>query len=126
MPKIASTLNSLPPSKDKTWTSWRQIYEQLARVVNGNVGFGNPTSGSDNIGGQWGKVNESTTIVTPATPNTDFTVTHNLGQPAVGIDVKSKNKAVDVYTSPTANPHPATQTILRATAASATITLFIH
>jgi hypothetical protein len=113
-------------TKNGWWQSFQQTYQQVAKTVNNNIEFGNPQSGAGNIKGQWGKVAGSTTIVTPGAPNTDFVVTHNLGQPAVGVDVKSKNMAVDVYTSPSANPSPNTQIILRASAASATITLFIH
>jgi len=108
------------------WQSLQQIYQQVAKVVNNNIEFGNPTSGPGNIKGQWGSVGGSTAIVTPGVANTDFTVLHNLGSPAVGVDVKTKDRAVDVYTSPSANASPNTQIILRASVASAAITLFIH
>jgi hypothetical protein len=123
---LAPTLERLHPNpRPKWWQAFQQIHQQLANVVNKNIEFGNPTSGPANIKGQWGSVAGSTTIVTPAA-NTDFIVTHNLGQPAVGVDIKSKNATVDVYTSPTVNASPNTQIILRATNASVTITLFIH
>lgn len=128
MSQVPVQLKTAPkaPEHQNWWQSLQQTYQQVAKTINNNIEFGNPISGAGNIKGQWGKVNGSTTITTPGAANTDFTVTHNLGYPAVGVDVKTKNMAVDVYTSPSANPSPSTQIILRASVASATITLFIH
>jgi len=120
---IPATIDVIPgfpaPSKDKTWARFRRVYDLVQRAVNGNVEFGNPTSGSSNIRGNW------VTVTTPGAPNTDFTVTHNLGRAAVGYIVMTKSAACDVYTSPTANPNPTTQLILRATAAGVNLTVFV-
>jgi hypothetical protein len=119
---IPTTLQNLPaPNRPeyKSWLSLRQVYERISRVVNGNVELGNPTSGPANIRGNW------TSVTTPGTANTDFTVTHNLGRPAVGYLVATKNAACDVYTSPTANPNPNTQIILRATVINVNLTIFL-
>ncbi len=96
------------PSIGSLFMMLQQFWQQLARVINGNIEFGNPTSGPANINGVW------ITTTTPAAANADFTVTHNLGRPAVGyILMQSINNAGDIYTSPTANPSPNTQLILR-------------
>lgn len=120
MAQVAPTL--VPPVKwelKEVWRVIRRIYELLATQLNGNVEFGNPTSGPVNIRGVWA------TVTTPAGANTDFTVTHNLGRVAVAYLVTTKDRAVDVYTSPTANAAPATTIILRASVASAAITMFL-
>ena len=103
----------------KWWQSLQRIYQQVAKTINGNISFGNLTSGSANIAGKW------TMIVTPVASNTDFIVTHNLGYPVAGYLVTTKNAPTDVYTSPSANALPNTQVILRATTASVTITIFL-
>jgi hypothetical protein len=105
--------------KSKTWTKMRRLYELLAQAFNGNVEFGNPTSGSANIRGVW------TTVTTPAAPNTDFIITHNLGRPCVGYLICTKNAACDIYTSATANLLPNTQIILDATVALVNLTIFL-
>jgi hypothetical protein len=119
---IPSSINlaGLGQPVDKLAKRVRQTYEQLAKAFNGNVEFGNPTSGPVNILGVWASP------VTPGVANTDFVVVHNLGKPCVGYDVKTKSAACDVYTSPTANASPNTQIILRASAAGIALTLFLH
>ncbi len=105
--------------KDKLWLMMRRIYENIARVVNGNIEFGNPTTGPANLRLSW------VSVTTPAVANSDFTITHNLGRVAVGYWIATKDRAVDIYTSPTANPNPTTQLILRATVASAVVTIIV-
>jgi hypothetical protein len=122
---VPSTMNTAVPighpmKADPLWKRWRLIYEQVSRTINGNVEFGNPTSGPVNILGVWKGV------TTPSIANTDFTVTHNLGRTCVGVDVKTKNGACDVWVSPSVNPNPNTQIILRASVASITLSLFLH
>ena len=95
----------------------RRIYEQLAKVVNGNVSYGNPTTGADNINGKW------VSVTAPAGANTNFTVTHNLGRIPTGVHVMTKDRACDVYTGSIAAT--TTQITLRATVGSAVLTLFI-
>lgn len=124
-PSPKTTHDNISAREKNWWQSLQQNWQLVSKTVNSNIEFGNPTSGPGNIKGQWGSVAGSTTITTPA-PGVDFTVIHNLGYPAVGVDIKSKNAAVDVFTSPSANASPNTQIILRATAGGVVITLFVH
>lgn len=116
---IQPTLDIAGHQGDKLWQRVRQLYEKLAQAINGNVEFGNPTSGPANIRGVW------SSVVTPGAANTDFTITHNLGRPCVGYIIMTKNAACDVYTSPTANGAPNTTVILRATVATVALTIFL-
>lgn len=115
---IPSTLN-FGTALDKLWTKWRQIYEQVAKAVNGNIEFGNPTSGPGNINGVWASV------TTPGVANTDFTITHNLGRVCVGYPIQTADRAASIYTSPTPNAAPLTTVILRCNVASAVLTIFL-
>lgn len=123
--RVPVTLSlGMPPHKPKLtdqgqWLRLKQLYDMVARVINGNVEFGNPTSGPININGVWA------TVVAPAAANSDFVVTHNLGRAAVAYLICTKDRACDVYTSPTANSSPSTKIILRASVASASLTLFL-
>jgi hypothetical protein len=118
---IPTTLDILgvEGNKDKIWSRFRNVYNRVQRAVNGNIEFGNPTSGSANIRGTW------VSVTSPGVANTDFTITHNLGRAAVGYMVMTKNAAGNIYTSPTANPNPTTQLILRASVASLGLTIFV-
>ncbi len=103
------------------WIAWRRLYENLARIVNGQLGFGtggSPTA-TDNVNNTWANV------VTPAAPNTDFVVTHNLQRVVAAYWLALKDRAVDVYTSPTVNADPTHKIILRATVASAVVRLIL-
>lgn len=117
--KVPVQLKDPPRPTEKWWTSLQQIYQLVAKAINGNIEFGSLQSGPVNINGVW------KSAVTPAGVNTDFIVTHNLGRPAFSYLVTAKNAACDVYTSPTANGLPNTQIILRATTGTATLTLFL-
>ena len=113
MPRIVSTLEFAAKTKDKAWTMMTRIYEQLARVVNGGLSFGiaydilfnspGNRKSSDNIDCVW------LAWVTPATANTDFIITHNLGRKLNAYLIARKSGAVDIYDSPTNNtiPNPA-------------------
>jgi hypothetical protein len=116
---IPFSINLIPSLSNKMWEKLRQIYEQLATAFNGNIEFGNPTSGPANLRLVWAS------LTTPGAPNTDFTVTHNLGRPAVAYIVTTTNQYVNLQTSPTANPNPNTQIILQASVASAVITMIL-
>ena len=131
MAKVADTIDGFPPKvKTSPWVSnpssnpgldqsllrLRKTYEQLARVVNGLLSFGDGTS-RDNIDGNW------ITVTTPGTPNTDFIVNHNLNRIPVGYIVMSKNAACDIYTGSVAAT--ATQLTLRATVGAVLLKLFI-
>ena len=94
----------------------RSVYQNLVGVINGHIGFGVGTS-SDNIDGVWANV------VAPVAPNTDFTITHNLGRIPVGYWPMQKDRACDVYTGSVAATK--TQLTLRAAVASAVLRLFI-
>ena len=117
MPRIAATLQNVP-SEDPNWLRLRRLWEQMARIVNGLLSFGDGIN-TDNIAGVW------KTVITPGAPNTDFTITHNLQHTAVGYIVMSKTAACDVYTSPTVNADPTHTIILRATAAGVTVVMFL-
>lgn len=117
--KAVPNLNFTPlvPTKSSldTFVSMiRGVYQNLVKVLNGNVGFGDGTN-PDNISGVWA------TVVFPA-PNTDVTVTHNLGRIPVGYIPMTKLAACDVYTGSVAPT--TTQLTLRGTVAT-TVTLFI-
>jgi len=120
--RIAPNLNITgPPRATDSWISQfiqmlKNIYNNLAQAINGNLTFGDGTF-ADNMLNAW--VNTTT----PATPNTDFTVTHNLGKIPAGYIVMEKDRAVDVYTGSV--PATDTQLTLRANTASAVIRLFI-
>lgn len=94
----------------------RKVYTNLALTFNGKIGFGDGTN-FDNISGTWANT------TAPAAPNTDFTITHNLGRVPVGYWVMQKDRACDVYTGSVAAT--TTQLTLRATVASAVLRLFI-
>lgn len=117
--KVPVQLKDPPRPTEKWWMSLQQIYQLVAKALNGNIEFGNLQSGPVNINGVWAPV------MTPVGVNTDFIVTHNLGRTAFSYLVASKNAACDVYTSPTVNGSPNTQIILRATGSSTTLILFL-
>lgn len=95
----------------------RKLYEQLARVLNGNVSFGNSVSGRDNIAGEW--------VVVPDTgpANTDFTVVTKLGTIPVGYLVMQADRSVSIYTG--VAPWTTNTITLRASVANASIVLFV-
>lgn len=68
----------------------RKLYEQLVRIVNGQLSFGNGIK-PDNIAGAWGAVADT------GAANADFTVTHNLLYVPVGFIVINQSKAGVVY-----------------------------
>jgi hypothetical protein len=113
------------------------IHEQkrwgdLENVLNNGIEFGRPPSGGSVYGDSGGKDPGSQgnikgawiNVTTPATPDTDFVVEHNLGVVPVGTDVKQKSAPADVYTG--SAPATAMQLTLRSTAASAKLVLFVH
>src|ERR1700679_1392834 len=104
MPKIASNFNYTAIGEaqtDKDDASQMSVqsfvymlqtlWQSLASIINGNISFGNGSQ-SDNINGIW------SSVTTPGTPNTNFTITHNLGRVPVGYIVMSKTAACDVFT----------------------------
>lgn len=119
--KIAPNLNFtvVEPTK-KSLQNFVQmiktIYQNYSQAFNGQIGFGDGTN-LDNINGSW--IN----VTAPVAPNTDFTVTHNLGRVPSGYWIMEKDRACDVYTGSVAPT--STQLTLRATVASAVLRLFI-
>ena len=95
----------------------QQRWGNLEKTLNNNVEFGG-VANQQNIKGTW------LSVTAPATPDTDFTVNHNLGTLPTGVHIMQKDMACDVYTGSV----PATKSAitLRATAASAVLSLFIH
>ena len=68
----------------------RKLYEQLARVLNGLVSFGNGIT-RDNIDGEWGAVADT------GAADTDFTITHNMLRVPVGVILMTQTKAGVIY-----------------------------
>ena len=79
---------------DDFFQQW--VWEEIARVINGRLGFGNPTDGRDNIDGEWG------TITSPGTPDVEFSLAHNLERTPVGWLTVSIDKAGIIYKGGTA------------------------
>ena len=119
MPQAPATLQPTTEKETNTagWRMLRRLWEQLARIVNGLISFGDGLK-SDNIAGVW------VAVTTPAA-NTDFTVTHNLKHVCVGYLVMTKSAACDVYTSPTANVDSTHTIILRATVNAVNLKMFL-
>jgi len=124
MPHVVDTLEDIkvpgPPEEplQRFQKMLRKLYEQLARIVNGQISFGDSLNSiSDNIAGTW----VSTT--TPAVANTDFTVVHNLGRLPSGWIVAMQDKAASVYLGATLAT--TTDLTLRCSVASVAVRLFI-
>lgn len=67
------------------------LFETIQRVLNGNITFGDAVD-YDNIKGKWVE------FTSHVTPDTEFTVTHDLGQIPTGfLDVGYKDKAGVLY-----------------------------
>jgi hypothetical protein len=95
MPSLQETLE-VSPSSVKDIPSFakmlQKFYQQLARLVNGNLGFGDGVR-TDNINGAW------FIGTTPVISDTEFVVTHNLGRIPVGYLVVYQNAAGSIYDS---------------------------
>ena len=94
----------------------------VAKILNGNVEFGNPqTYGTQqspqNIAGSWWQG------TSPAVADTDFAVSHKLKHVPSGFDVKNINKAAHVYQGVT--PWTDKLIYLRVDQASVFLTLFV-
>lgn len=121
MAKAAATLEVREPQPTIAWQKefvnmLRRIYERLARVVNGQISFGDGIN-ADNIDGVW------VSVTTPGVANTDFTITHNLSRVPVGYLPVTKSAATDIYTGSVAAT--ATQLTLRATGTNVDVLFFI-
>jgi hypothetical protein len=121
MPKIPASLDftvtdKTQPQLSSFSTMLAKIWRILATVINGSVSFGNGVS-SDNISGVW------LNTTTPGTPNTNFTLNHNLGRLPVGYLVMTKSAACDVFTGSVAATK--TQITLQASVAGVNLSLFV-
>lgn len=89
-------LQIAPPEKESL-TDWlKDIVLRLRMMVdNGHLGFGDGTS-TDNIFGTF------VTYVSNAAPNTEDTITHNLGFVPIGYLVMSLDKGAVIYKGTTA------------------------
>ena len=94
----------------------RRIYEAHARAFNGNISFGNGTQ-IDNIDGCWASA------TSPMVPDTDFTITHNLGRVPNGFILFSKSGSCDVYLGSVASTK--TEMTLRCTDINISLLLFV-
>lgn len=94
----------------------RKLYEQLVRIVNGQLSFGNGST-PDNIAGVWAHVPDT------GTANTDFTITHNLLYLPQGWLLVSQTKAGVLYLGSVAATK--TQITLRCSVANDDILIFI-
>jgi hypothetical protein len=124
MPHVVDTLENIrvPGPATEPLTLFqrmlRKIYEQLARVVNGQISFGDGVNEfSDNIDGVWANT------TTPVGANTDFTIAHNLGRIPNGWLVVNQD-ANGVYFLGTVAP-TTTEITLQCDKSSVTVRLFI-
>ena len=119
MPHILYTLDYTPKEPPEL-TKWslmiRKLYEQLARVVNGLVSFGNGVT-RDNIDGEWASVANT------GAADTDFTITHNMLRIPVGWILMSQTKAGVLYKGSV--PWTTTTITLRCSVANDSILIFI-
>lgn len=130
--KKSSTSNFNPDTPHHWVNSADKDLDNITTALQGRLRFGSNSSGtpSPNIGAN---ANSSTmgeniagqfvTFTTPATPNTSFTVPHNLGSTPVGHIVASKNMSVDVYGDPSTWNNK--NISLKSTVANANVTLFL-
>lgn len=121
MAKAAPTLEITNPQASVEWlrsfaNMLRRIYERLARVVNGQISFGDGVN-ADNIDGVWASA------TTPGVANTDFVITHNLGRVPVGYIPVTKSATTDIYTGSVAAT--ATQLTLKSTGTNVDVVFFI-
>jgi hypothetical protein len=99
--------------------SLRTTLEHNAKVLS-NISFGTTTSNTDE---EMNMQCWKSTGTSPAGPNTEFAVSHNLGRIPIGFMVASTNKAGHLYKSTTA--WTATNIYLKADVASLAYTIVI-
>lgn len=125
---IPDELRLIPDNATKGAIS--SMWNKLIQVVNYKISYSDPQSQAKgitgNIDGVWpGTLAAGYTVTTPGSANTEFTVTHNLGRVPVGYDIKSKDRAGQIYDSRKAS-WTNTQMFLKADTASMSIVLFVH
>ena len=122
MPQIAYTFDAQPttppetPGLSRFGQMLRKLYEQLARVINGRISFGNGST-PDNIAGVWAAVLDT------GAANTDFVITHNLLYIPQGWLLIRQSKAGILYLGSV--PPTKTQITLRCSVANDSILIFI-
>ncbi len=122
MPHALSTFDFQPrtppetPGITKFSSMLRKLYEQLVRIVNGNISFGNGAT-PDNIAGVWAHVPDT------GAANTDFTVTHNLLYVPQGWLAINQTKAGVLYKGTVAATN--TQITLKCSVANDDVLIFI-
>ena len=120
MAKLTPNFQFLPPADRSVLSRFArmllQLWQGLAFVINGQIGFGDGTN-SDNINGVWASVPNTG----PA--NSNFTITHNLGRVPVGYILMTSAQGTEIYTGSVAAT--TTQITLRSAQANDSITLFI-
>lgn len=126
----AGTFDSQAPHR---WVNGADVdLKNIAAALQGRLRFGSNSSstGSPNMGTSAASstmgeniAGQFVTFTTPATPNTPFTVPHDLGSSPVGHIVASKSASVDVYGDP--STWNANDITLSATTAGAQVTLFL-
>ena len=122
MPHALSTFDFQPttppetPGASQFGKMLRKLYEQLVRIVNGRLSFGNGLT-PDNIAGVWAAIADT------GTANTDFTFTHNLLYVPTGFIVINQSKAGVVYQG--SIPWTTTKITLKCSVANDKVLLFI-
>lgn len=122
MPHILNTFDFQPrtppetPGVTKFSSMLRKLYEQLARIVNGNISFGNGT-GFDNIRGVWVAIGDT------GAANTDFTFNHNLLYIPTGFILMNQTKAGILYQGSV--PWTDKQMTLKCSVANDSILIFV-
>ena len=90
-----------------------------ARILAGNISFGlSNTDPAKNVAGY-----HAQNVTTPASANTEFTITHNLGYIPQRFWVTNINANATIYQSTT--PWTATAIYLKCSGSSTTVSLFI-
>lgn len=124
MPYIVDTLEhvAVPGKENEPLPMFqkmlRKLYEQLARVINGGISFGDGLNEiSDNINGIWSNVADT------GTANTDFTIVHNLGRIPNGWLSVEQDKAGIYYLGSVAAT--TTEITLKCDTANVAVRLFI-
>lgn len=108
----------MKPIRPMGEASLSRCADSVDLVLRGNISYGDPVTGADNIDGAWA------TGTTPGVANTEFAVTHNLNRIPNGFDVKRMDKAARFYDSGTA--WTKTQIFLKCDVVTVKYTLFIH
>lgn len=90
----------------------------IARAINGGLEFGSPSIGLKNVLGFW------VDISTPSSPDTEFTVNHNLQYIPTGILIFAVDKAAIIYVSRKPS-WTITQAFFKANLASVSLQAFV-